>query len=99
MGRPWTPQTVQAEERMLGSCYLDLQNCNFVHYGITTAHMQTAFMKLLSGKEARSIDLPAKLVCESDQAGRVLTPEDAVSGQGRRHEGEGDLSVNSSAVA
>ena len=69
--------------------YLDLQSCNFEHYGITTAHVQTAFMKLVSGKGVRSIDLPAKLVCESIQAGRVLTPEDAVSGHGRKHEGEG----------
>jgi len=42
--------------------YLDLQSCNFEHYGITTAHVQTAFTRLLSGTSVVTIDMPASAI-------------------------------------
>merc|ERR1711920_487509 len=44
----------------LGS-YLDLQSCNGEHYGITTAHMTTAFRKLLNAAVTPCVDMPESL--------------------------------------
>lgn len=48
------------ELRDLGD-YLDLQSCNFEHYGITTDHVQSAYRKILNSSSASvtTIDSPA----------------------------------------
>merc|ERR1712113_1162614 len=44
----------------LGS-YLDLQSCNMEHYGITIAHMTTAFRKLLNVAVTPCVGMPESL--------------------------------------
>merc|ERR1712232_1004005 len=38
--------------------YLDLQSCNFEHYGIRTTHVEFAFKKLLGGSGVTILNMP-----------------------------------------
>lgn len=42
--------------------YLDLQCCNFEHYGITAAHITAAFRKLISDNTVSRIDVPTGVI-------------------------------------
>jgi len=41
--------------------FLDLQSCNFEHYGITTAHIESALRKLMSDSAVARIDMPTQV--------------------------------------
>merc|ERR1719203_2363035 len=55
-----TPSFLPPDEEDLSdlSDYLDLQSCNFEHYGITTSHIESAFRKLLGDGSVTRIELP-----------------------------------------
>jgi len=58
-----TPSFLPPDEDEIGdlNTFLDLQSCNFEHYGITTAHITAAFRKLLGDSAVTTIETPAEV--------------------------------------
>jgi len=58
-----TPSFLPPDEEDLSdlSSYLDLQCCNFEHYGITTVHIASVFGKLMDGQVVTMVDAPVQI--------------------------------------